>query len=81
MNSVDEPRGEALLGYSCYDKIMVYTIKSFRVVGEQNKIIEISLHFFVEVRVQVKKVVCHLSPREKHLLVVADEALRGLGYR
>ena len=29
----------AAFGYRCYDKMVVYTIKSFRVLGEQNKIV------------------------------------------
>ena len=69
MNSIDEPRGKALLGYRCYDKIVVYTIKSLKF-----RVVKFFLHFFVEVRVQVIKVVSHFPPREEHLLVVADEA-------
>ena len=61
--------------------IVVDGVESFTIVSEEDEELFIILHFPVVRLVETPEVVRHLSPKQKHLLVISDQCLRSVHYR
>ena len=80
-HGITTPTRETLPFQHSFDEVVTETVKSLGIICKQDKVFFNLENRVVKVFVEIKKMICHPSPREKHLLILADKLLGGVNHR